>query len=204
MRISAGETPLISSVAIFGGSVWLGGSSRACCKPIFASSSQFYRFILVANSYTLGDNVAHSPAVPEREKFLTAMLALAQCGRQQRILVAGEKSIELMFELERDGYSHVASVANCGRAAKQYNMALVDWRRRTFRSLEATLDWLVDFLHADGQLLVATDPQKVQAREVLNAALEKRGFVVEDAIIYDGGYAVSARSRAFKPILQAA
>lgn len=148
--------------------------------------------------------MAHSSVVPEREKFLTTLLALARCGKQQRILVAGEKSIELMFELERDGYSRVASVANCGRAARQYDLVLVDWRRRTFRTLEATLDWLIDFLHADGRLLVATDPQKAQAREALNAALEKRGFVVEDAIIYDGGYAISARSRAFKPILQAA
>lgn len=148
--------------------------------------------------------MAHSSTVSEGDKFLKHMLAFAQCGKQQRILVAGEKSIELTFELERDGYSRATSVANCGRAARQYDMALVDWRRRTFRSLETTLDWLVDFLHADGRLLVATDPQKAQAREALNAALEKRGFVVEDAIIYDGGYAVSARSRAYKPILQAA
>jgi hypothetical protein len=88
------------------------------------------------------------------------------------------KSIELMFELERQGYAHVASVANCGRAAKQYDVALVDWWRRTLRSLETTLDWLVDFLHAEGVLVVATDPQKSHARETLSAALEKPGFVM--------------------------
>jgi hypothetical protein len=78
------------------------------------------------------------------------MIALAQCSKLQRIIVAGEKSIELMFELERRGYARVASTANCGQPAEQYEVALIDWRRRTFRSLETTLDWLVDFLRPDG------------------------------------------------------
>jgi hypothetical protein len=132
------------------------------------------------------------------------MIALAHCGKQQRLLIAGEKSIELMFELERHGYIHVASAANCGRAAKQYDVALVDWRRRTLRSLEPTLDWVIDFLHAEGVLVVATDPQKAHARAVLNAALETRGFVIEDTIVHAGGYAVSARRRALRPVLKAA
>jgi hypothetical protein len=41
-----------------------------------------------------------------------------------------------MFNLEREGYSHVPSVANCGHPAKQYNVGLVDWPRRTLRSLK--------------------------------------------------------------------
>jgi hypothetical protein len=191
---------------LMGGDLWRVSRAGRFGEARFAT--YFCFLVLILPLYSRGKFlviiVAHSSAVPEREKLLKTMLALAQCGRQQRILVAGGKSIELTFELERDGYSRAASVANCGRAAKQYDVALVDWRRRTFRSLEETLDWLVDFLHPDGRLLVATDPQKAQAREALNAALEKRGFVVEDAIIYDGGYAVSARSRAFRPILQAA
>ena len=148
--------------------------------------------------------MTESLATPTRETLLEPFIALAHGCKQQRILIAGEKSIELMFELERQGYAHVASVANCGRAAKQYHVALVDWRRRTLRSLETTLDWLVDFLHAEGILVVATDPQKAHARETLSAALEKRGFVIEDTIVHACGYAVSARGRALRPILKAA
>ena len=84
-----------------------------------------------------------------------------------------------MFELERWGYAHVASTANCGPPAEQYEVALIDWRRRTFRSLETTVDWLVDFLRPDGVLVVWTDRQKVQTRESVNAALERRGFIIE-------------------------
>jgi hypothetical protein len=132
---------------------------------------------------------------PIDKSILEQMIAFAHLGKQQRILIAGEKSIELMFHLERQGYSHVASVANCGRAAKRYHVALVDWRRRTFRTLEATLNWLVDFLG---------DPQKAQARANINAALKKRGFVIEETIIEADGYAVSARCRELTPILKAA
>jgi hypothetical protein len=70
---------------------------------------------------------------PECYRILEPMIALAQCSKVQRIIVAGEKSIELMFELERRGYTHVASTANCGQPAEQYQVALIDWlgRRRS-------------------------------------------------------------------------
>jgi hypothetical protein len=140
---------------------------------------------------------------PTDKSILEQMIAFAHLGKQQRILIAGEKSIELMFDLERQGYSHVASVAKCGRPAKQYHVALVDWRRRTFRSLEATLNWLVDFLCDEGLLIVLTDPQKAQARANINAAVKKRGFVIEETIVEADGYAVSARRRELTPILKA-
>lgn len=141
---------------------------------------------------------------PTDKSILEQMISLAHCGKRQRILVAGEKSIELTFDLERQGYSYVASVANCGSPAKQYHVALFDWRRRTFRSLEATLNWLVDFLCNEGLLIVLTDPQKAQARANINAALKKRGLVIEETIVEAGGYAVSARRRELTPMLKAA
>jgi hypothetical protein len=55
----------------------------------------------------------------ECHHILEPMIALAQCSKLQRIIVAGERSIELMFELERRGHVHVASTANCGRPVGQ-------------------------------------------------------------------------------------
>ena len=141
---------------------------------------------------------------PTNKTILEQVISLAHFGKQERILIAGEKSIELMFDLERQGYSHVASVASCGHPAKQYRLALVDWRRRTFRSLEATLNWLLDFLCDEGLLIVLTDPQKANARANINVALEKRGFVIEKTVVEAGGYAVSARRREWKPTRKAA
>jgi hypothetical protein len=132
------------------------------------------------------------------------MIALAGCSMLLRIIVAGEKSIELTMELERQGYRHVAATANCGRPAEQYDVALVDWRRRTFRTLNATLNWLVDFLRPEGVLVAWTDPQKLAGRENLNAGLERRGFIIEATNVYANGYAVSARRRDVRPIPKAA
>src|SRR5271166_3173147 len=111
------------------------------------------------------------------------MIALAQRSRVQRIILAGEKSIELMFELERCGYAHAASTANCGRPAEQCQVALIDRRGRTFRSLETTLDWFVDFLRPDAVLVVWTDCQKARARESVYTALQRRGFSIEAATV---------------------
>jgi hypothetical protein len=98
------------------------------------------------------------------ERIIDPMIALAGCSTEHRIVVAGSKSIELMLQLHHRGYLRAAATANCGRPAGQYDVALVDWRRRTLRSLETTLDWLVNFLKPDGVLVVWVDAQKPARR----------------------------------------
>ena len=77
------------------------------------------------------------------------MVALAGCSKQHRIVVAGARAVELMLELQHRGYVRAAATANCGHPAGQYDVALVDWRRRTFKTLEVALDWLVDLLSSN-------------------------------------------------------
>jgi hypothetical protein len=102
------------------------------------------------------------------------MIALAGCSKQHRILVAGSKGVELMFELHDRGYGRGGATANCGHPDGQYDVALVDWRRRTFKALEAALDWLLGFLSPAGVLVVWVDPQRVTANEILRVLLERR------------------------------
>src|SRR5258705_9617866 len=91
-----------------------------------------------------------------------------------------------------------------GHPAGQYDVALVDWRRRTFKTLEVALDWLVEFLSPAGVLVVWVDPQKTSANETLRLSLEGRGFVVEDGTIHECGCAVLARRREMNPVRKAA
>jgi hypothetical protein len=148
--------------------------------------------------------MTRSHSVSTGDRLLEAMIALAGCSKQQRIVVAGSKSIELTSELNQRGFFHVASTANCGRAAEQYDVALVDWRRRTFQALETALDWLVDFLKPAALLVVWIDPQKQAVRQDLYAVLERRGLLIEDRAVHEFGSAVLARRREEKPIPKAA
>jgi hypothetical protein len=132
------------------------------------------------------------------------MIELAGCSMQHRIVVAGSKSFELMLELQRRGYSRAAATGNCGRPAGQYDVALVDWRRRPLRTLEPTLDWLVNCLNASGVLVVWVDAQKSAANENLRALLENRRFVVEHSTVHDCGCALSARRLQNYPLQKAA
>src|SRR5450631_1613673 len=125
------------------------------------------------------------------DRIIEPMIALAGCSKQHRIVVAGSKGVELMLELHRRGYARAAATANCGHPAGQYDVALVDWRRRTFRTLETALDWLVDFVGPDGVLVVWVDPQKAAANEALRQSLERRGFVIEAGTVHECGCAVS-------------
>jgi hypothetical protein len=132
------------------------------------------------------------------------MIELARCSRQQRIVIAGAKSVELMLELKHRGYLHVAGQANCGLPAGQYDVALIDWRRRTFLALETALDRLTKFVGPAGQLVVWVDPQKAAANENLRAALERRGFVIEAATVHECGCAFAGRRRELTPLRKAA
>jgi len=143
-------------------------------------------------------------ATPARDRIIEPMIALAHCSKQDRIVVAGSRGIELMFELQRLGYAHAAATANCGHPAGQYDVALVDWRRRTFKTLEVALDWLVEFLSPAGVLVVWVDPQKATANETLRLALERRGFVIETGTVHECGCAVSARRHEMNPVRKAA
>ena len=145
-----------------------------------------------------------SHATPAGDRIIEPMIALACCSKQHRIVVAGSRGVELMLELQRRGYVRTAATANCGHPAGQYDVALVDWRRRTFKTLEVALDWLVQFLSPSGVLVVWVDPQKAAANETLRLSLEKRGFVIEAGTVHECGCAVSARRREMNPVRKAA
>ena len=112
-----------------------------------------------------------------------------------------------MFELHRRGHARVATTANCGHPAGQYDVALVDWRRRTFRSLSrSTLDWLLEFLEPRRCAGRFGSTRKMPAANVrpFDSALEGRGFVIEAGTVHDCGCAVSARRREMNPVRKAA
>jgi hypothetical protein len=142
--------------------------------------------------------------IPARERIVEPMLALARCSKLQRIIVAGSKSAELMFELHRRGHVRVATTSNCGLPAGQYDVALVDWRQRSIKALETTLDWLVDFLSPAGIVVVWVDPQEPTGNRKLRRALEAHGLIVEAGTIREHGCAVSAQRRDPRPLSKVA
>lgn len=138
------------------------------------------------------------------DRIIDPMIALAGCSTQHRILIAGSKSMEMVMDLHRRGYLRAAATGNCGRPAGQYDVALVDWRRRPLRTLEATLDWLANFLSPTGTLVVWDDAQKPAVNQSLRALLEARGFAVVQSIVHECGSALSARRQQTRPLQKAA
>ena len=134
-----------------------------------------------------------SRLTPSGERIIEPMIGLARCSKHHRIIVAGSKSPELMFELHRRGYIRVATTTNCGLPGGQYDVALVDWRGHSIKALETTLDWLVHFLGPAGALVVWVDPQDRAGNRKLRAVLQAHGLVVEAGTVRDHGCAVAAR-----------
>lgn len=148
--------------------------------------------------------VARSRLAPAVDRIIEPMLDLAQCSKLNGIVVAGANSAELVFELRRRGYVRVATTANCGLPAGQYDVALVDWRERSIKALDTTLNWLVDFVSPGGMLVVWIYPQEPAGNRKLRSMLEKHGLVIEASTVRECGSAVSAQRLEIKPISKVA
>ena len=98
-----------------------------------------------------------------------------------------------MFELHRRGYPRVSTTANCGLPSGQYDVALIDWRQRSIKALETTLDWLIGFVAVGGVLVVWTDPLKPADSRTFQSVLERHAFIVEVGTIHEYGCGISAR-----------
>jgi hypothetical protein len=83
-------------------------------------------------------------------------------------------------------------------------VALVDWRERSIKALDTTLDWLVDFLSPGGMLVVWIDPQEPAGNRKLRSLLEKHGLVIEASTVREYGSAVSAQRSEMKAISKVA
>jgi hypothetical protein len=136
-----------------------------------------------------------SVRVAAGHRIIDPMIVIGHCTAKHRILMAGSNSMAMMVEMHRRGYDRAFSTGNCGRPAGQYDVALVDWRRRTLHDLEMTLDWLGRFLSTNGVLVVWVDAQKPAANQSLHASLETRGYIIEHDTVHECGRAITARLR---------
>jgi acetolactate synthase regulatory subunit len=148
--------------------------------------------------------MVHSDLIPADAGIIQPMIELARSSKPQRIIIAGSKGGELRSELHRRGFVRVATTASCGLPAGQYDVALVDWRQRSVKALDTTLDWLMDFLSPAGVLVVWIDPQEPADNRKLRAAIEKHGLVVEACTVREHGSAIAAQRREMKPIAKVA
>jgi hypothetical protein len=76
---------------------------------------------------------------PSASQMIEPVIQLACCSKSHRIIVAGSKNRELVFELHRRGYVYITTAATCGLPRGRCNVALIDWRLGSIMALERTL-----------------------------------------------------------------
>ncbi|HMA74481.1 MAG TPA: hypothetical protein VKP67_23770 [Xanthobacteraceae bacterium] len=127
------------------------------------------------------------------DHIVPTMIKLARCTNLHRIIMSGPAAPERIFELQRLGYSRVATTATCGLPRGQYDVALVDWQLRSISALETTLNWLVHFLTPAGVLVVGLAFNKYSDQRTLKSIFERLGFQIEAGVRCEDGVAISAR-----------
>jgi hypothetical protein len=136
-----------------------------------------------------------SNVTPSGRQIIEPMIQLACCSKSHRIIVAGSKGRELMFELHRRGFTRVATTATCGLPRGQCSVALIDWQLEAIAALERTLGWLVLFLAPAAVLVVWVDSSERSGNRKLGSMLERLGFTIEAGTRCEQGLAVAARRR---------
>jgi hypothetical protein len=136
-----------------------------------------------------------SNVTPSGRQIIEPMMQLACCSKSHRIIVAGSKGRELMFELHRRGYTRVATTATCGLPSGQCSVALIDWQLEAIAALERTLGWLVLFLAPTAVLVIWVDSSERSGNRKLGSMLERLGFTIEAGTRCEQGLAVLARRR---------
>jgi hypothetical protein len=128
------------------------------------------------------------------DRSIDAVIGLAGCSAEDRILLAGVMEPRRIFDWRSRGYHRVATLATCRLPRGQYNVAFVDWRQHSIKALEATLDWLVYFLSRRGVLVIWIDGADMAPRHrEVRPMIERLGFCVETARRTGSGFTVSAR-----------
>jgi hypothetical protein len=141
----------------------------------------------------LGATMIRSTLAPSASEIIEPMIQLACCSKSHRIIVAGSKGCDLVLELHRRGYRHVATTATCGLPRGQCDVALIDWRLGSITALELTLGWLVHFLAPAAVLVIEVDSSERSRNRKLGSMLERLGFTIEAGTRCEHGFAVAAR-----------
>jgi hypothetical protein len=136
-----------------------------------------------------------SDVTASARQIVEPMIQLACCSKSHRIIVAGSKGRELMFELHRRGYTRVATTATCGLPRGQCDVALIDWRLQSIMVFEKTLGWIVHFLAPAAVLVIWVDSSERSGNRRLGSMLERLGFTIEAGTRCEQGFAVLARRR---------
>jgi hypothetical protein len=130
----------------------------------------------------------------QHKDVIEPLIAQARCSIRDRIIVGGTQSAELMFELHKRGYLRVTTTASSAVAGEEYNVALMDWRARSIKTLGATLHWLLGSLDQDATVVVWVDSSDPFAGKI-RSLLRKCGLTVQADAVRDNGTIVSARCR---------
>jgi hypothetical protein len=137
--------------------------------------------------------MARTGRVRSDEQIMAAMIQLARAAKSNRMIVAGPDSSELFLELHHRGYLRVTTVKLCGVPCRQFDVALLAWRKHSINAVETTLDGLVHFLSTKGPLVVWVGALDRIPFQRLWLALDRLGFRIEACTTCENGVAISAR-----------
>jgi hypothetical protein len=149
------------------------------------------------------DPMPASSPIPSGERIVDTMVQLALAAKSHRVIVAGSSALDIYLDLQRRGFSRVATIATCRIPCGQHDVALVAGQHSN-QGLEALLTRIVSFLNTQATIAVWVGTDEQQRGKKLQLLLERLGFRIEAGARCESGFVLSARRRNSNHIAKAA
>jgi hypothetical protein len=132
--------------------------------------------------------------------LIETKISLARSTKAHRVIVAGDDSSAMYFELHRRGYVRLGTMATCRTPCGQFDVAFMTARDQSKDGLAASLGRLVHFLHATGVLVIQLGAPGAATNEQIRQTLDRLGFRIESGTCCGDGVIVCARRFRFSPV----
>jgi hypothetical protein len=138
---------------------------------------------------------------PALEQILDTMISLTRLSSVQRVIVAGDDSMDLYLALRRLGFVRATTPAICRVPKAQHSIGLVA-SRNSGAGVECLLDGLSSFLAANASiaLLLGVRDNSLKIR----TKLQKLGFRIEAGVRCPAGLVMSACRQGYAQMARAA
>jgi hypothetical protein len=131
-----------------------------------------------------------------RDEIVDTMIDLTRLGKMQRIVLAGNSSMETYLALKQRGFSFSVLASSCRSANGQYAAGLISGCE-SYPAIEAALVQVSSFLNSAADIAIAIESRENGLIGRVRTKLQQLGFRIEAGARCREGFVLAAHRQEF-------
>jgi hypothetical protein len=131
-----------------------------------------------------------------QDEIVDTMIDLARLGKTQRIVLAGQGSMDIYLALKRRGFIFGALASACRGASRQHTAGLISGCE-SYQAIEAALIQVSSYLNSAADIAIAIDSRENGLIGRVRTKLQQLGFRIEAGARCREGFVLAAHRQEF-------